>query len=138
MADGVAARDSSREGNQTNSTEARSGPLSASLDVLPVVAAGRQPRISPTVISQFVRLDQCRRFLRLALHERAYGSGFMREYYVAPQEILPLLTRAGAAFEARVEDASARRFSTRKLAPATDRGERQPDNEAMAAAWLKP
>lgn len=27
--------------------------------------------ISPTDVSQFIRLDQCRRYLRLRLHERA-------------------------------------------------------------------
>ena len=38
---------------------------SVELDVL-----GRV-RISPTDVSQFIRLDQCERYLRLRLHERS-------------------------------------------------------------------
>jgi hypothetical protein len=34
-------------------------------------------RISPTAVSQFIRLDQCGRYLRLRLHERATGMRFM-------------------------------------------------------------
>jgi hypothetical protein len=34
-------------------------------------------RISPTAVSQFIRLDQCGRYLRLRLHERAAGMRFM-------------------------------------------------------------
>ena len=63
-----------------------------------------QPRsISPTDISQFVRLEQCERYLRLRLRERAEGQDFLFQYDVAPQEVSPILTRSGAAFEALVE-----------------------------------
>ena len=41
-------------------------------------------RISPTDVSQFVRLEQCERFLRFRLAERA-GQKFMEEYDVIPQ-----------------------------------------------------
>ena len=59
----------------------------------PAGPAGR--RISPTVISQYVRLGQCRRYLRLALHEHAAGPGFLRDYGVAAQQLSPVLTRSG-------------------------------------------
>ncbi len=100
----------------------------------PVPPRGIGARISPTVVSQFVRLDQCRRYLRLALHERANGSQFLRDYDVAPQEILPLLTRSGAEFEASVEASATRRFPTRNLAPAHGKADRQPDNDNVIVA----
>jgi hypothetical protein len=34
-------------------------------------------RISPTDVSQFIRLDQCERYLRLRLHERSAGARFL-------------------------------------------------------------
>lgn len=70
-----------------------------------VVPAGDDARykISPTDISQFIRLEQCQRYLRLRLHERAQGRGFFEEYGVHPQTIPPLLTRSGQSFEERVE-----------------------------------
>lgn len=96
-------------------------------------AVGKQPRISPTVVSQFVRLDQCRRYLRLALHERTFGPRFLHDYHVTAQPIQPLLTRAGAEFEERVEADAARRFTTRKFASGRLR-EGKPDNDAVVAA----
>ncbi|MCD6030166.1 MAG: superfamily helicase, partial [Thermomicrobiales bacterium] len=134
MADVVATPDPPRAGVRAAQADGKELAPSAEQALFPAVADDRLPRISPTVISQFVRLDQCRRYLRLALHERVYGSRFMRDYNVAPQEILPLLTRAGAEFEERVEAAAAQRFATRKLAAESVRGERQPDNEAVSAA----
>jgi hypothetical protein len=92
-------------------------------------------RISPTLVSQFVRLEQCRRFLRLALHERSGGGNFMRDYDVAPQEILPLLTRSGAEFERRVEEEASRRFRLRNLArERADAGRERDEAEVAAAA----
>jgi len=58
--------------------------------------------ISPTDVSQFIRLEQCQRFLRLHLHEGTSGSRFLRDYGVRRQEIQPLLTRSGVDFEAAV------------------------------------
>ena len=98
---------------------------------VPADPAGR--RISPTVISQYVRLDQCRRYLRLALHERASGPDFMRDYGVAPQEILPLLTRSGAEFEESVEAATAQHCPTRNLARERASGRRIPNNDDLVA-----
>ncbi|NTV64183.1 MAG: DNA helicase, partial [Oscillochloris sp.] len=60
-------------------------------------------RISPTDVAQYIRLDQCRRYLRLRLHERANGQAFMRDARVAAQAIPPLLTRTGNDFEHEVE-----------------------------------
>ncbi len=34
-------------------------------------------KLSPTDLSQFIRLDQCERYLRLRLHERLRGKNFM-------------------------------------------------------------
>ena len=58
-------------------------PPSVSLPVLP---ASRPLRLTPTDVSQFVRLEQCERFLRFRLAERA-GQKFMEDYDVAPQRI---------------------------------------------------
>ncbi|MFN8591630.1 MAG: AAA domain-containing protein [Thermomicrobiales bacterium] len=85
-------------------------------------------------MSQFVRLDQCRRYLRLALHARAAGLGFLRDYDVAPQEIPPLLTRAGAEFERRVEIAAADAFPVRLLARERADSGRENDNDTLATA----
>ncbi|NTU80126.1 MAG: AAA family ATPase [Chloroflexales bacterium] len=73
-------------------------PLRSATDVTP----GPQ-KISPTDISQYIRLDQCARYLRLRLHERAHGRGFLTRYGVAPQAIPPILTRSGATFEDAIE-----------------------------------
>ncbi|MBW3634302.1 MAG: AAA family ATPase, partial [Chloroflexi bacterium] len=108
--------------------------MTRDLDRYPVPARSARRRISPTVVSQFVRLDQCRRFLRLSLHERGAGSGFMRAYDVAPQEILPLLTRAGAEFEARVEECASSMFPTRNLALGRSETGREHDNDDVIAA----
>jgi hypothetical protein len=62
-------------------------------------------KISPTDVSQFIRLDQCERYLRLRLHERAEGQKFLYDYGVAPQSIPPILTQSGADFEATIETA---------------------------------
>src|SRR3954453_3214370 len=73
-------------------------------------------KISPTDVSQFIRLEQCRRYLRLRLHERAYGRDFFEQYGVHPQTIPPLLTRSGQSFEDRVEAQVSATYATRNLA----------------------
>ncbi len=108
--------------------------MSGNATMFPVPAAPAGRHISPTVISQYVRLDQCRRYLRLALHERAAGSRFMRDYGVAPQEILPLLTRSGAEFEQRVEAATAQHCPTRNLASERTSAKRIPNNDDLLSA----
>ncbi|MCA9877183.1 MAG: PD-(D/E)XK nuclease family protein, partial [Thermomicrobiales bacterium] len=103
----------------------------------PVPPGPEGRRIRPTIVSQYVRLDQCRRYLRLALHERAAGSSnFLRAYDVAPQEILPLLTRSGAEFEQRVEAETAKHCPTRNLASAQATSPRPPDNRELIDAAL--
>lgn len=98
----------------------------------PAVFQGRTLPISPTDVAQFVRLDQCRRFLRLRLHERLEGSRFLRDFDVAPQEIPPLLTRAGAEFEARVTQEVSKQYPVRDFAAeAPPPGERQPNNSEV-------
>src|SRR5215211_9356228 len=73
-------------------------------------------RISPPDVSQFIRLDQCERYLRLRLHERSAGMRFMHDYGVVPQSIPPLLTQSGRQFEERVERIVAAGFRTVNLA----------------------
>ncbi len=98
-----------------------------SAPVIPPAPAAR--RLSPTDISQFIRLEQCARYLRFQMAERAGGRNFMRAYDVAPQAMTPLLTQSGRAFESRVEAAVARRFRTLHLAQvAAGSGSRLPDN----------
>lgn len=95
-------------------------------------------RISPTDVSQFIRLDQCERYLRLRLHERSAGIRFMHDYGVVPQSILPLLTRSGEHFEEKVERTVAAGFRTINLeVPDADGldspGSRPTDNERVVA-----
>lgn len=94
-----------------------------------VPPAPKARRLSPTDISQFIRLEQCARYLRFQLAQRSGGRNFMREYDVAPQAMTPLLTQSGRAFEGRVEGAVARQFTTLHLAQiAQSSGDRVPDN----------
>ncbi len=72
------------------------------IPLLPTTTSGPR-KLSPTDVSQYIRLDQCARYLRLRLHERAEGREFLYRYGVAPQAIPPILTRSGAAFEDAVE-----------------------------------
>src|SRR6476620_3581561 len=69
----------------------------------PEPAKNKLQRISPTDISQFIRLEQCQRYLALRLKERRQGLRFVYDYGVTPQPIPPLLTRSGADFEKEVE-----------------------------------
>src|SRR5437016_6014831 len=59
--------------------------LKASIS-LPVLPRDGPLRLTPTDVSQFVRLEQCERYLRFRLVERA-GQKFMEEYDVIPQRI---------------------------------------------------
>lgn len=70
---------------------------------IPLLPAATPQRIAPTDVAQYIRLNQCRRYLRLRLHERTHSSRFLAMYGVAPQSIPPMLTAAGAGFEAQVE-----------------------------------
>lgn len=100
----------------------------------PVTADARDERpISPTDVSQFVRLDQCRRYLRLRLHERTVGKDFLRDYGVAPQAIPPLLSRSGEEFEDAVGAAVRGRYLVADLGADADPARRPADNARVAA-----
>lgn len=104
-----------------------------SLPVLPNEHGERH--ISPTDIAQFIRLEQCERYLRLRLHERAAGNRFMREYDVTPQALPQLLASAGQSFEQEIEQAIAARYPTiHCAAAANDDGKRDDDNALVLAA----
>src|SRR5579884_813856 len=102
-------------------------------DLLLAVPADRAGArsIAPTDVAQFIRLDQCERFLRLRLHEHAVSRRFMEAFGVGPQSIPPLLTASGAAFEEQVEAAIARRYPVLDLAR---QATRPPDNTRVLAA----
>ena len=88
--------------------------------------------ISPTDISQFIRLEQCERYLKLRLQMRSGDTRFLREAGVVPQSIPPLLTRSGAAFETQVEAKLAERFAVHNCAGTTGR----PDNDNLRVLRL--
>ncbi len=97
-------------------------------DTLPVLSnSSGARRIAPTDISQFLRLEQCERYLRLRLHERGSSGRFMRDYGVVPQSIPPLLTRSGATYEQTVETAIAEHVRTVNYA-ALGTGQRRQSN----------
>jgi hypothetical protein len=78
---------------------------------LPVLPANRPLRLTPTDVSQFVRLEQCERYLRFRLAERA-GQKFMEEYAVTPRRITPLLSPADPEFDEGIENAPGSHFRT--------------------------
>src|SRR3954447_5727673 len=93
-----------------------------SLPVLTPITA-HPLRLTPTDVSQFVRFEQCERFLRFRLAERA-GQKFMEEYDVNPQRITPLLSLSGHDFEEGIEKSLGKGFATVNYAeksPAHDR-----------------
>src|SRR5947209_2114310 len=78
---------------------------------LPILASNHPLRLTPTDVSQFVRLDQCERFLRFRLAERAKQK-FMEEYDVNPQRITPLLSLSGHDFEEGIEEKVGKLFAS--------------------------
>jgi predicted RecB family nuclease len=95
-------------------------------------AAGPR-QFSPTDLAQFIRLEQCQRYLRLRLHQRAASLDVVRAYGVVPQTMPPLLTRSGADFEAMIEQAVRRRYPAANLA-AQAGDARPPDNQRVVEA----
>src|SRR5207237_1559384 len=67
--------------------------------------------LSPTDISQFIRLEQCERYLHLRLHEKTVGQKFMYDYGVTPQSLPPMLTLSGGEFEKQIEKMIASKYS---------------------------
>lgn len=87
--------------------------------------------IAPTDIAQFIRLEQCPRYLRLRMQSSS-GSKFMQLYDVNAQTIPPLLTKTGADFESSIQQAVAATFPIVDLQElARVRGDRLPDNERV-------
>ena len=84
-------------------------------------------RISPTDVSQFVRLEQCERYLRFRLTERS-GVTFMGEYDVSPQRVTPLLSLSGRLFEETVEGDIAKEFRCVQYADRTTAEADRPEN----------
>jgi hypothetical protein len=81
---------------------------------VPVIENGLR-LLSPTDLAQYIMLGQCQRHLRLRLHQRRLGTGFLRRANVRAQEIPPLRTRSGAAFEQEVLEAIERRVPVADL-----------------------
>ncbi len=94
---------------------------------LPVLPSATTRRITPTDVSQFVRLEQCERFLRLRLAERA-GHDFMEAYGVTSQRIAPLMSLTGQRFEEQVETALTPRFRVIHFARQANFSHARPDN----------
>src|SRR5947209_13806678 len=107
---------------------------------LPVLPVGRPMRLTPTDVTQFVRLEQCERYLRFRLAERS-GQEFMEEYDVIPQRITPLLSLSGSTFEDGIEEALGKTFRTvHYAAKASQDHKRPPNNQEVVkeARSLKP
>ena len=112
-------------------------PTTISLPVLPTTSL---LRLTPTDVSQFVRLEQCERFLRFRLAERA-GQKFMEAYDVTPQRITPLLSLSGHEFEEDIEKALGSHFRTVHYAAKASQDHNRPDNNqevVTEARKLKP
>ena len=96
---------------------------------LPILPAGGSLRLTPTDVSSFVRHEQCQRFLRFRLAQRA-GQDFMTDYDATPQRISPLLSLSGRRFEEAV--AAARR--TVNYAALAGGSHARPENNVGVAA----
>src|SRR5262249_35477687 len=99
-----------------------------------VLASGSPLRLSPTNLSEFIRLEQCERYLRLRLFHHLRGQGLLYEDGVRPQARPALLTRSGRRFEERVEVAVRSRFSVVNFAEGRDARSRGPDHERLLEA----
>src|SRR3954451_12534310 len=99
---------------------------------LPVLPSNRPLRLTPTDVSQFVRLEQCERFLRFRLAERA-GQKFMEDYDVNPQRITPLLSLSGHDFEEGIEGTLGKRFTTVNYAKKSAAHDRPDNNQEVVA-----
>lgn len=106
---------------------------------LPVLPGNGPLRLTPTDVSQFVRLEQCERFLRFRLAERA-GQKFMEEYDVNPQRITPLLSLSGHEFEDGIEETLGKHFATVNYAKQSAAHDRPDNNQEVVneARTLKP
>src|ERR1700719_2633315 len=94
---------------------------------LPVLPDNRPLRLTPTDVTQFVRLEQCERYLRFRLAERA-GQNFMEDYDVIPHRITPLLSLSGHTFEEGNEIDLAKRLPTINYAIKYGKSHNRPEN----------
>src|ERR1700736_6231789 len=101
--------------------------MSSATVSLPILPSSRPVRLTPTDVTQFVRLEQCERYLRFRLAERA-GQNFMEEYGVTPQGITPLLSLSGHEFEEGIERALGSHFRTVQYAAKASQDHNRPDN----------
>ncbi len=100
---------------------------------LPVLPPDAVLRLTPTDVTQFVRLEQCERYLRFRLADRA-GQDFMEEYDVTPQRITPLLSLSGHTFEQDIENDLGQRFATVNYAAKYAKAHNRPENNAEVVA----
>lgn len=100
---------------------------------LPLLPANQPLRLTPTDVTSFVRAEQCERFLRFRLADRA-GQDFMEPSGVAPQRITPLLSLSGRTFEQEVEGTLERRFRTVHFAALAKFSHDRPNNNADVVA----
>ncbi len=103
---------------------------------LPVLPTTSPLRLTPTDVSQFVRLEQCERYLRFRLAERA-GQKFMEEYDVIPQRITPLLSLSGSTFEEGIETDLGKRFRSVQYAAKYALDHNRPANNSEVVAEAK-
>ncbi|MEK6238358.1 MAG: CRISPR-associated protein Cas4, partial [Planctomycetales bacterium] len=106
--------------------------MTAPTSLLPILGSGSSWTITPTDVTQFVRLEQCERFFRFRIAERN-GQKFMREYDVVPQRITPLLSLSGYTFEEGIEKAIAGTFSTVHYADLASHSHARPHNNDEVA-----
>src|SRR5262249_3690199 len=106
---------------------------------LPVLLPECPMRLTPTDVTQFVRFEQCERFLRFRLAERA-DQKFMKAYDVNPQRITPLLSLSGHEFEEGIEKVLGTHFRTVNYAEKSAAHDRPDNNHEVVteARNLKP
>ncbi len=107
---------------------------------LPILPDDSPLRLTPTDVSQFVGLEQCERFLRFRLMERA-GRDFMEPFGVVPQRMTPLLSLSGHTFESDIEASLAGRSRHVQYAARFAQAHNRPENneEVLSEARsLKP
>src|SRR5688500_4168701 len=87
--------------------------------------------LSPTDISQFLRLERCERFLRLRMYERESGRNFLYDFGVVGQELPPILGRSGENFEKNIIAKLGQGFTLADFSatPRQDGSRRLPDNQ---------
>src|SRR5262249_9421461 len=123
------ARNGRRESDRTEE------PMAATVS-LPVLPSTGLWRLTPTDVTQFLRLERCQRFLRVRPAARA-GQDFMDAYGVTPQRITPLLSLSGREFEEATEKALAGKFRTVHYAALAGGSHARPHNNAEVATQAR-